>query len=96
MVIHILDYCLTNVKRILYSHAKKKKEVFYTIYTNICALCSRKGISIAKLERETGLGNATIRGWANSSPTVDRLKAVADYFGVTVDDLLSDNNATKT
>lgn len=65
------------------------------IYTNISNLCRDKGISIAKLEREMGFGNSTIRGWANSSPTVEKLKAVADYFGVTVDDLLSDNGTTE-
>lgn len=64
------------------------------IFTNVLHLCKEKGISIAKLERETGLGNATIRGWATSSPTIDKLKAVADYFGVTVDDLLADNDTT--
>ena len=62
------------------------------IYTNISNLCRANGISIARLERETGLGNATVRGWANSSPTVEKLKAVADYFGVTVDELLSEQN----
>ena len=59
------------------------------IYTNISRLCQKEGISIAKLEKQTGLGNATIRGWSTSSPTVDRLKLVADYFGVTIDDLLT-------
>lgn len=58
------------------------------IFTNISRLCKKKGISIAKLERETGLGNATVRNWSISSPTVDKLKLVADYFGVTVDALL--------
>ena len=62
------------------------------IYTNVSSLCQRRGISIAKLEREMGFGNSTIRGWANSSPTVEKLKAVADYFGVTVDDLIADDN----
>lgn len=62
------------------------------IYTNISNLCRANGISIARLERETGLGNATVRGWANSSPTVEKLKAVADYFGVTVDALLADDD----
>lgn len=61
------------------------------IYTNVFNLCQRKGISISKLEKEMGFGNSTIRGWANSSPTVEKLKAVADYFGVTVDELLSDD-----
>ena len=64
------------------------------IFTNIVCLCKKRGISVAKLERETGLGNATIRGWATSSPTVEKLKTVADYFGVTVDSLLSDDSTS--
>lgn len=65
------------------------------IYTNIYNLCKKRGISIAKLEKEMGFGNATVRGWANSSPTVEKLKAVADYFGVTVDALLADDDSTQ-
>ena len=64
------------------------------IFTNIVLLCKERGISVAKLERETGLGNATIRGWATSSPTVEKLKTVADYFGVTVDSPLSEKDTT--
>ena len=64
------------------------------IYTNVSNLCRSRGISIARLEREMGFGNSTIRGWANSSPTVEKLKVVADYFGVTVDSLLADNDTT--
>lgn len=60
------------------------------ILDNISKLCKENGISIAGLERKTDLGNATIRGWGKSSPTVDKLKRVADYFGVTVDELLAD------
>lgn len=66
--------------------------MFYLIYTNVQNLCREKGISVAQLERELGLGNATIRGWKNSSPTVEKLKAVADYFNVSVDFLLSDSS----
>lgn len=65
------------------------------IYANISRLCKKRGISIAKLERETGLGNATIRNWNTSSPTVDRLKVVADYFEVTVDALLSSSSTER-
>lgn len=61
------------------------------VYQNILTLCTKREISIAKLEREIGLGNATIRGWETSSPTAVNLKLVADYFGVTVDALLNDN-----
>lgn len=55
-------------------------------------MCQKRGISISRLEKELGFGNATIRGWVSSSPTVERLKAVADYFGITVDDLISNRN----
>lgn len=59
------------------------------ILDKIKKLCEERRISIAKLESETGLGNATIRGWACSSPKAENLKKVADYFGVKMDDLLS-------
>lgn len=66
------------------------------IYTNVLDLCQARGVSIAKLERELGFGNATVRGWATSSPTVEKLKAVADYFGVTVDSLLAEQSQRTT
>lgn len=66
------------------------------ILSRVRTLCDENGISISRLERETGLGNATIRGWATSSPTVDKLKLVADYFGVSVDDLLNPDKAQDT
>lgn len=58
------------------------------IFDTIRAMCENRGISISRLEKEVGLGNATIRGWVTSSPTVEKLKLVADFFGCTVDDLL--------
>lgn len=58
------------------------------ILKNILQLCKERGISLARLERELGLGNGVISRWGTSSPTVANIKAVADYFGVTVDDLL--------
>lgn len=59
------------------------------VFTKIEALCKSRGVSIARLEKEVGLANATVRKWSQSSPTVDNLKKVADYFGCTVDDLLN-------
>ena len=58
------------------------------IFAKIAQLCKEKGISVAKLERETGISNGTISRWGTSSPTVEKLEKVADYFGVTVDSLL--------
>lgn len=58
------------------------------IFNRIEMLCKENGISVAKLERECGFGNATIRGWATADPSAIKLKRVADYFGKTVDELL--------
>lgn len=66
------------------------------IFTNVSRLCKERGISVAKLERELGLGNATVRGWKSSFPTVDKMKLVADYFGVTLDELLAEPGDTET
>lgn len=60
------------------------------ILKNITNLCAKNSISIAKLEKTVGIGNGTIGRWEKTSPTVDNLKKVADYFGVTVNDLLED------
>lgn len=72
-------------------NSSKKKGGFFVIFTNVSRLCKERGVSIARLERDLGIGNATIRNWNVSSPTVDRLKLVADYFGVTLDELLTGN-----
>lgn len=61
--------------------------------SHIKTLCCEKGITIRQLERDLGFGNGTIRGWGNSDPGISKLKAVADYFGVTVDELLNDKTA---
>lgn len=79
---YILDYSLTFVKR-------SRKGVDRLIFERIVKLCGEKNISIARLEKEAGLGNATVRGWQKSEPTAKNLKAVADVLGVTVDDLLA-------
>lgn len=49
-------------------------------------LCKKKGISISKLERETGLGNGIIGKWEKfgREPKFVHIKAIADYFNVPV------------
>ena len=58
------------------------------IYTNIQAICRKRKISLRALERACGIGNGVIRKWDQTAPTVWHVKAVADYLGVTVDELL--------
>lgn len=71
------------------------REDFVMLYDQIIILCGKTGISIARLERETGLGNGTIRRWKNGSASVDKVMRVADYFAVTVDSLLTRSNPSK-
>ena len=61
------------------------------LYENIKALCDKRGISIARLERESGLGNATVRGWINGIPKADTVGKVARYFGVSIEALMNED-----
>lgn len=65
------------------------------ILDNIKALCKANGTNITALEKAVGLGFGTIYKWDKVSPSVANLKLVADYFSVTVDDLLSTGDCTK-
>lgn len=60
------------------------------ILKKIEELVQKKGISITALEKRLDFGNGTIRSWAQCSPSVDKLKKVADYFGVSIEYFLED------
>ena len=60
------------------------------IYEKIKALCIEKGVTIASVERDAGVGNGVIDDWRTSNPRVDTLKKVADALGVSVADLLAE------
>lgn len=64
------------------------KEEVHLIYEKIIRLCKERKVSIAKLEKEAGIGNGTIRHWVNASPRISSVQAVADYFGIAITDLL--------
>lgn len=59
------------------------------IFTRIKELCQKRGISINKLESIVGMSQYSITRWKNSSsPTVDKLLRVAQYFRVSLDYLV--------
>ena len=60
------------------------------ILDNIKRLCRERGMNISELERAVGIGVGSIYKWGKSSPSVNAAKLVADFFGTTVDKLLSD------
>jgi len=63
------------------------------MYKNIRWLCLERGVSIANVARALGFGAGTIYKWKKSSPKIENLKRVADFFGVTVDELLKEKGA---
>ena len=80
----IIDYFLPNVNTL---------EVKILIYDNVKRLCWEKHTTICTLEKACGIGNGSIGKWADGdvNPRIGTLKKIADYFGVTVDELLKDN-----
>ena len=52
-------------------------------------LCQKNGMSITKLEAALGYGNGSISKAGTKAMRSDRLKAIADYFGVSMDYLLT-------
>lgn len=60
-----------------------------TVFERIENLRKNKGISQGKLEKELGFSNGSISKWKTSMPTPDRLQKIANYFGVTIEYLMT-------
>ncbi|WP_373263212.1 helix-turn-helix domain-containing protein [Hungatella hathewayi] len=60
----------------------------YEIY---CKLRDSRGVKDADVVRETGITKSTFSDWKNgrSKPKNDKLQKIADYFGVSVDYLMT-------
>ncbi|WP_436633190.1 helix-turn-helix domain-containing protein [Latilactobacillus sakei] len=66
------------------------------MYNKIKILAKEQGVSINKMEKDLEFGSSTISKWSKSILSVDKLKKVADYLDVTIDELLRDEElATK-
>ena len=52
-------------------------------------LCRLKGISQGRMEKEIGISNGASSKWKTSSPSLDILKKLSEYFGVSVDYLMT-------
>lgn len=60
------------------------------LFKRIVELCNSERITIAELERTLHFGNGTIRNWESKNPSFEKVKDVAEYFGVSIDSLVSD------
>lgn len=58
-------------------------------YENFVRLCAQSGKSLAYVAREVGVQKSTVSRWAAGSvPRDTTLARIAEYFGITVDDLV--------
>lgn len=60
-------------------------------YDNFINLCKRKKVAPSKAAIDAGFSKSLVSKWKanpNTVPTVDVLKKMSDYFGITVDELL--------
>ena len=58
------------------------------IYQNIKSIADSQKVSIRKIEQDTGITLGSIYHWNDVKPSVDKVIKVANYLGVTVEELL--------
>lgn len=60
------------------------------MYKNFENLLKTKGVTAYRVSKETGIPTSTLSDWkrGRSTPKVDKLKILADYFKVDIEDLL--------
>jgi repressor LexA len=63
------------------------------MYKQYVKLKEASGLTDYKVAKDTGITKSTFTDWKNgrSKPKVDKLKILADYFGVPIDYFLEDN-----
>lgn len=59
-----------------------------SICERIKTICNERGLSMYRIEKDCGFGNGSIMKWERSSPKVENVIKLADYFGISVDYLL--------
>jgi len=61
-------------------------------------LINMKGINISQLAKEVGISSKTLHNWTTGQKPrdIDQVKQVADYFGVSIDELCFGLQATSS
>lgn len=62
-------------------------------FDNYQALCIKKGVSPSAAAKEIGVNPSSMTGWSKGAlPRMATARKIADYFGVTTDDLMNSEN----
>lgn len=57
------------------------------MYDKFLTLLKERKVTAYQVSKETGVATATLTEWKKGTyiPKIDKLKKIADYFGVTID-----------
>ena len=62
------------------------------LVNSIRELCKKNKISISKLECDLNFGAGLISRWIKSSPSIDKIVDIADYFHISLDEVVGYHN----
>lgn len=67
-------------------------------YEQYCRLCKTRGKSPSAAAIEMGISKSAVSTWKNKgrTPKIDQLQKVADYFGISIDQLLGETKNAPT
>lgn len=65
------------------------------MYKIIRSLCKEKKLSISKLERDLEFPRGYIFQWSRIEPGILKVKKVADYLGVSIEELIEEEINTE-
>lgn len=58
------------------------------IVNSIKQLCKNNGITVSFMEKEIGMSQGLVSKWAKTTPSLDKIIDIADYFHETIDDVI--------
>lgn len=85
VVIHIIENFQHLVNTILNKFRGKKVLI---VYARVKQLCESNGITVTELEVKLGFSRGSLCKWNTNTPSITKVKLVADYFGVTIDEFM--------
>lgn len=59
------------------------------LYDNVKAACKQQGVTILKMESDLGFPRSSICKWNENEPGVSKVKKVADYLKIDINQLIS-------
>ena len=84
------NYFLVNTKNVLKVKFCKGGNILHNeiIVNSIKSICKERGITIGELEKTVGLSQGLVSKWAKSSPSLDKIIDIADYFHISLDEVV--------